>query len=104
MILFVITGIIIKLWSTGTGQHRTGLAQIYHIEHTKTGNKYKQLENTNILISSNSIYSHSLNSRPQRERRPGILCMRMRVHYPKKGVIRVFVDTVSKINRILFVS
>ena len=45
----------------------------------------------------------SLDSRPRRERRPGIPCMRMRVHYPKKGVIRVFVDTVSKINRILFV-
>ncbi len=45
----------------------------------------------------------SLDSRPQREWRPGILCMRMRVHYPKKGVIRVFVDTVSKISCILFV-
>ncbi len=28
--------------------------------------------------------------------------MRMRLHYPKKGVIRVFVDTFSKINSILF--
>ncbi len=45
----------------------------------------------------------SLDSRPRRERRPGIPCMRMRVHYLKKEVIRVFVDTVSKINRILFV-
>ncbi len=44
----------------------------------------------------------SLDSRPRRERRPGIPCMRMRVHYPKKGVIRVFVDTVSKINRIYY--
>ena len=49
------------------------------------------------------VVAASLDSRPRRERRPGIPCMRMRVHYPKKGVIRVFVDTVSKINRILFV-
>ncbi len=39
----------------------------------------------------------SLDSRPHflGKRRPGIHCTRMRVHYPKKGVIRVF---VSKIN------
>ena len=56
-----------------------------------------------LQFSNNHERTNSLDSRPQRERRPGIHCMRMRVHYPKKGVIRVFVDTVSKINRILFV-
>ena len=48
-------------------------------------------------------YDCSFDSRQRRERRPGIPCMHMCVHYPKKGVIRVFVDTVSKINCILFV-
>ena len=34
-------------------------------------------------------------SRPIKNR-PGIDCLRMRVHYPKKGVIRILTDTFSK--------
>ena len=56
-----------------------------------------------MLSRSRAVKPISLDSRPRRERRPGIPYMRMCVHYPKKEVIRVFVDTVSKINRILFV-
>ena len=44
------------------------------------------------------ISVYSLDCRPQGRRKGGLVCMRMCVHYPKKGVIRVFVVTVSKIN------
>ncbi len=41
---------------------------------------------------------------PGREEKDGLVYLvRMHVLYPQKGVIRVFVDTFSKINRILFV-
>ena len=52
-------------------------------------------------LGSKLAYQHmfKLASIPGRrgKRRPGIHCMRMRLNYPKKGVIRLFADTVSKI-------
>ncbi len=57
----------------------------------------------NYVIAEEGVWLVLASIPAAEEKRPGIPCMRMRVHYPKKGVIRVFVDTVSKINRILFV-
>ncbi len=68
-------------------------------------NSIDSYNNDNCVYTNNNIH-YLIASIPRREEKGGlhgILCMHKRVHYPKKGVIRVFVDTVSKINRILIV-
>ncbi len=52
----------------------------------------ERLKFTIMLTAAACLCMASLDSRPQRKRRPGIPSMRIHVHYPKKGVIRVFVD------------
>ncbi len=95
-----------RMWLEAVSFRR--IATVEQLNYSWNRNIHSQLYRIPCAATPRGImyaynYSASLDSRPRRERRPGILCMRMRVHYPKKGVIRVFVDTVSKINRILFV-